>query len=871
MRRDSLTGFFRDYVSAPRVRHQTFILHDDGFRTRTWTYGQIADAAQAFAARLARAGFAPGDRLVMWGENRGEWVAALWGTRLASVVAVPVDYRASADQAHRIRAIVQARVMLTGNDVKPRAAEGFEIWRMDDASLFAGDAGNARDAADAGGLAEIIFTSGATADPKGVMLTDANILANIHPIEDELATYGKYLRPARPIRFLNLLPLSHMFGQAMATFAPPMIAGTVVFSNGYNPQEIVRQIKSRRVSVLVCVPKVLDMLREHVERNSTRRVFRTDHSTGEIFLRRWWRHRDVHRLFGWKFWAVVVGGAPLAPALEQFWRDLGFLVIQGYGLTETAPVVTLNHPLKNGAPGSVGTAISGVEIKIADDGEILVRGPNVTSGYYNAPAETREAFRDGWFHTGDVGALDADGRLSIKGRKKELIVTAQGLNVFPDDVERVVNAQPGVRESAVVGIAQAAEERVHAVLVLTPGTDPAAVARGANAGLEDHQRVWSWSLWPGDALPRTEGTRKLKRREIQRWAQGGTSAAPAAAPGQSVEAIVSAAAGCPVTRETRFDELGLGSLDRMQLLARIEEACDTSIDEGEFAAAATVGALADLATGVATAAATAIPPGAPSPAAPVQRTARDARHERVPTIAFPTWNRTWPARAVRRVSLPTWVLAISRIWMKLEVRGLENLDGLDHPVIFAPNHQSHIDTPAVLQALPNRWRYRVAPAMAKEWFKAHFFPAQYSLRERVPNSLSYYVASLFYNCFPIPQYEAGARQTVRYIGTMFETKHSILIFPEGKRTDWGEIGPFRPGIGLIASKLGVPVVPVRIEGLDKVLSLRASWPTRGPARITFGKPMRLEGDNYAELAARVRDAVIALQPYSEPEPGSMAQ
>lgn len=872
MRRHTLPAFFHDYISAPAARGRTFIVHDDSFRTRRWTYGEIADAAAAFAARLSAAGLKPGDKLVIWGENRGEWIAALWGTRLAGLVAVPIDFHASPAQAARIRDIVQAPVMLCGSEVAPAPAEGCQIWRMDDANLWnpwnPEPGTEPREPMEPAepmepGLAQIIFTSGATSEPKGVTLTDKNILANINPIEEEIDKYRKYLRPFAPIRFLNLLPLSHMFGQSLATFVPPMIAGTVVFSHGYNPAEIARQIRTRRVSVLVCVPKVLDLLREHVERNTNR-----EKSTGKHFhwLRRWWIHRDAHRMFGWKFWCIVVGGAPLEPALEEFWRERGFLVIQGYGLTETAPVVTLNHPFKKPAAGTVGTPISGVEIRIAGDGEILVRGDNVTSGYYNAKAETDEAFTDGWFHTGDVGALDAEGRLTIKGRKKEMIVGADGLNVFPDDVERAVNAEPGVLDSAVVGIVPSGgagrEERVHAVLVLAEGAEPGTIVKAANARLEDHQRIWSWSRWDGDALPRTEGTKKLKRKEIQRWAQGGASSGRAAAPAQSVEEIVSAAlGGRAVTRDMTLDELGLGSLDRVQLLARIEEAFDTSIDEGAFAAASTVGELATLAE------------QAPAPPA-VQVVAPEVpvpKPRHIPEIRFPRWNRSLAARAIRRVSLPTWVLAISRPWMSLSVEGLEHLEGLDHPVIFAPNHQSHMDTPALLHALPNKWRYRVAPAMAKEWFKPHFFPADYPLRRRIPNSLSYYCASLFYNCFPIPQYEGGTRQTIRYIGTLFEQKHSLLIYPEGKRTDHGEINVFRPGVGMIAAKLGVSVVPVRIEGLDKVLHLSASWPTRGPARITFGKPIRLEGNNYVELAAKVRDAVVALQPYSDPRGGSMAQ
>ena len=233
-------------------------------------------------------------------------------------------------------------------------------------------------------MAEILFTSGTTAEPKGVIITHRNILANIVPVEREVRKYRKYGAPFFPIRFLNLLPLSHMFGQAMATFIPPMLPGVVVFLRGYNPQDIVRQIRKRRISVLVSVPKILEVMRDYVVQ-AVPEVGRS-YTDKPHWLRRWWRYRQVHQMFGWKFWAFVVGAAPLDPELEEFWSRLGFLVIQGYGLTETAPIVTLNHPF-HARKGTVGTPIAGVEVRIAPDGEILVRGENVTSGYFNSPGE----------------------------------------------------------------------------------------------------------------------------------------------------------------------------------------------------------------------------------------------------------------------------------------------------------------------------------------------------------------------------------------------------------------------------------------------------------------------------------------------------
>ena len=312
-----------------------------------------------------------------------------------------------------------------------------------------------------------------------------------------------------------------MFGQAMATFVPPMLDGTVVFIRGYNPHEIVRQVKARRISVLVSVPKILDVLADHVARLYP--DVRETPPANEGVAKRWWRYRAVHRLFGLKFWSFVVGAAPLEGSLESFWRRLGFVVVQGYGLTETAPIVTLNHPFST-SKGSVGKPIGGVDVRIAADGEILVRGDNVTSGYYGAPETTEAAFEGGWFHTGDIGEIDEAGRLFIRGRKKEMIVTPEGLNVFPEDVERVVNDVAGVRESAAVGVTQNGEERVQVALVVAPGTNPADVVKAANAQLADHQRIRAAQVWPGDALPRTEGTQKLKRHEIRAWLQTGVAA-----------------------------------------------------------------------------------------------------------------------------------------------------------------------------------------------------------------------------------------------------------------------------------------------------------------------------------------------------------
>ena len=835
MRRDTLLDVFGDLAAI----QGEFLVYDDGYRVRRFSYADVTRAARGFAARLRSTGVAQGDKVVFWGENRPEWVACYWGAVIAGVIVVPIDYRSSVDFLTRISTIVAAKLVLVGDDVtftpEQAAAFGAPTWAFADLDWHA-DAPMPAVTVTRDDVLQVIFTSGATAEPKGVVIRHRNVLANVVPVEREVMKYRTYMRPFHPLRFVNLLPLSHMFGQSMATSIPPMVRGTVIFTKSLNPHDILHLVNSRRVSVLVCVPKILDVLREHVIRAMPEAA--EPAPAGTSILGRWWRYRRVHKALGLKFWAFVVGAAPLPPDLEEFWRRMGFAVIQGYGLTETAPIVTLNHPFKTNK-GSVGTPIAGVEIRIADDGEILVRGENVTSGYYNESAagsgqQAGAVDAEGWLHTGDIGERDAQGRLFIKGRKKEMIVTPEGLNVFPEDVERVLDEAPGVKESAVVGITSGAEERVHAVLVMEQGGDAEVAIRQANSRLQDQQRIRGVSVWPGTELPRTEGTRKLKRRVVRDWVMSG--AAPLEDEGgDSLEGLIARyARGRDVTSTTTLEDLGLSSLERVELMVALEDKFQTRIDESRFAEAANLGDLRQLL-------------------------------ERAPTedvvdepVDFPAWNRSTPVRLLRRLSLAIWILPLARAFAWARIEGRSHVVNLEGPVVFASNHQSHMDVPIILAALPGARRARVAPAMAKEFFKAHFFPKDHTWRQRLTNTVNYWLAAFFFNAFPLPQREAGTRQTLRYIGELTGSGWSVLIFPEGVRADTGDMKAFRGGIGMIASRLDIPVVPVKLEGVDRVLHPRSRMARPGRIRIAFGAPMRLRGDDYAALAQQVEDAVRRL-------------
>jgi len=426
-----------------------------------------------------------------------------------------------------------------------------------------------------------------------------------------------------------------------------------------------------------------------------------------------------------------------------------------------------------------------------------------------------------------------------------------------------------VIESAVIGapVPGSTAERVQAILRLAPGTDPDAVMREANARLGDHQKIRAAAVWPGTELPRTEGTRKLKRRELRAWLvgqqgdgppKGGSPGGGTAGARHSVVGVLARfAPGRTLSPSTTIDELGLSSLERVELMMALEEAFQVTVDETAFTAAATVADLEELTRPVDWGQ-SGVSPGSDQGQTGVRPGSDPGLTPGSAELAFPSWNRSLLARAARRASLPTWILPLGRIFASMTVTGLDHLERIQGPVIFAANHQSHFDGPNVLDSLPPRWRYRTAPGMMREFFDAHFFPERYGRTAWFTNSLNYYLSALFFNAFPLTQGRAGTRQTLRYVGDLIASGYSILIFPEGRRTESGEIARFQPGVGMMASRLGVPVVPVRLDGLEHVLPRHARFPSRSKARCAFGAPMLLTGNDYAALAAQVEAAVRAL-------------
>ena len=508
MARQSLIEYFSQCAHR---QNEPAVAFFHGYRVERWTYGRISDESCRFARELETRGVGRGDAVLLWAENCPEWFVVFWGCLLRGAVVVPIDQISTAEFASRVAQQVNAKLLVCSRAV---LAGGVSTPTLAIESLCQSIARHSADPYASPPLSrkdalEIVFTSGTTAEPRGVVISHGNVLANIEPLETEIRKYLRYERIFHPLRFLNVLPLSHVFGQLLAIFIPPILGATTIFLESLNPADLIETIRKERVSALVAVPRLIESLEREIERGLEREErleqFKKDFAAadGQHFLRRWWCFRKIHRRLGWKFWAFISGGAALPGAVETFWNRLGYAVIQGYGMTETTALISLNHPFQLGK-GSIGKLFPGLEMKVDSGGEILVRGENIATGYWSGHQLNPVVGEDGWFHTGDLAEVGEEGRLYFKGRQKNVIVTPAAMNIYPDDLERALRGQWGVKDCVVLGLERDGNAEPCAVLLLDdPARDPEPIVAEANKTLADFQRVRRWVVWPDPDFPRT--------------------------------------------------------------------------------------------------------------------------------------------------------------------------------------------------------------------------------------------------------------------------------------------------------------------------------------------------------------------------------
>jgi long-chain acyl-CoA synthetase len=514
-----------------RHGNQVAIVSYPGNRRVVTTYAELATLAGRFSRMLADRGIAPGERVLLWGANSAEWVAAFFGCVMRGVIAVPLDAAGSIDFAARVIADVTPRLIVgdqahlqklsQANSVPTEevmANIAFEDFSstLPRSPMFEPDPSLNPETP-----LQILFTSGTTSAPKGIVHTHGNVLSSVEVLEREIKKYLRYERWVHPLRFLHTLPLSHVFGQFMGLWVPPLLAAQVHYEDNLVASHVMERIRRERISVAAVVPRVLELLRVHLLSGDPRLQRRVDAVQNQRVWKKWWHMRDVHRRFGFKFWAFVSGGASLPAEVEQFWNALGFVLVQGYGMTETTALATLNHPM-HPTRGSIGKPLAGREVRVAEDGEILVRGPMLAAGTWrNGGIEPRSGE---WLHTGDLGAVDASGQMRFLGRKSDVIVAASGMNIHPEDLEQVVQTQPGVRDCVVVGWESARGPEPVAVVILQDRAEDASLTQILSNSQQHHGKI----IAPrGGSLGRATASRR--KYFVDPYGQPGPIVAPAAA------------------------------------------------------------------------------------------------------------------------------------------------------------------------------------------------------------------------------------------------------------------------------------------------------------------------------------------------------
>jgi long-chain acyl-CoA synthetase len=526
---DLLDGALHRYADRPALG----LWHDDGTAS-TWTYGELGLRSRIAAWRLRALGLEKGDRILTWSPSSPALPAVYFGAMRAGLILVPLDLRMSADAIRGIveRAEPRRLILGTGQDAPDPGPAGLETFPTTTVEDLVAEP-DATFPADWEGqlrawprprpedIWDLIFTSGTTGAPKGVMVAHDNLLATIRAID--------HVIPPMDHRVISVLPLSHLFEQAIGLIYALSVGADILYVRSRNPRVLFAALNAHRVTSMILVPQVLDLFWSAIEREADRSGRRATFDRLRRIARRLpygvrrLVFRSVHRRLGGGLRLFVSSGAFLPPALQQAWEDLGVVVIQGYGSSENG-FGTCTTPGDHGL-GTVGRPVPPVQLRIADDGEVLFRGPTLFKGYWRDPeATTRAIDADGWYHSGDIGHLDPDGRLVLSGRTKDRIVLPNGFKVYPEDIENALRIA-GIRDAVVL---ETDPGRIEAV-VLRRGvgveTDEAAkpvmdaAIRAANATLGPQQRIAAWRLWPEDDFPRTH-TLKVRRDPVRAWATG---------------------------------------------------------------------------------------------------------------------------------------------------------------------------------------------------------------------------------------------------------------------------------------------------------------------------------------------------------------
>lgn len=836
-------------------------------RVDRFTYRQLHDMASAWAAWLATQGIAAGDRIAILAANDAHWCAAYLGILKRGAIAVPLDTNYSAAQVATIVADSGARIMLVSDKFRNSAAgvsipltNLHEVPRTQPLEPL-----ETLEPVEPGSPAVILYTSGTTSDPKGVVLTHANLLA-------ERDAAFAVVNVTDKDAILGVLPLFHSLAQLANLLLPFAVGARVVYLETLNSADLVKALSARKITIFACVPQFFYLIHQRVMQQVaksnvvTRLLFKTllavnfrlrriGVNLGPLFFGK------VHDVMGRDMRLLVTGGSKFDPAIGRDLYSLGFTILQAYGLTETSAAATINTP-DEAHIDTVGRALPGIEIKLVND-EIAIKGPIVMKGYHNRPDATADVLKDGWFYSGDLGRMDDNGRITITGRKKEMIVLASGKNIYPEEIEAHYRKSPFVKEICVMGLAdpgRPTSERLYGVVVpnmdllrerkiVNAGDIIRFEMEGQAAGLPPHKRVLGYDIW-FDPLPRTT-TQKIKRHEVERRVrerQATTrnpevdlSAAdrawmeePRAA---DVVSVIQGRlkAGARLFPDANLElDLGFDSMERVELLTELEQRIGVKVPQQAAQEIFTVRHL------VAALAAGGEQSQSPQSSAGWAELLRQLPPENDPVLSGLLERRPFLAPLMY-----TLARAIRLPLFRIDVTGIEHLPA-SGAYIISPNHQSYLDPFLLSSRLPFRVFTNLFFVGAVEYFETPLTQWFARIANLVPVDPD---SNL------VPAMQAGA----------FGLSHGkvLVLFPEGERAIDGTVKKFKKGAPILAQHLQVPIVPVAIKGVFEVwprgqrLNWRLLMPWSGHrVRIAIGAPMRFdETADYNATANALRERV----------------
>lgn len=770
-------------------------------------------------------------KVAIFSENRFEWVYAFYSVWMKRAVAVPVDFMSSSDDVAFILNDCKPEVIYYSNGTKEvleKAVEqlDYQIQKinLDEVKIESSNNVIPSPEPDPNQTAVIIYTSGTTGSPKGVMLSYDNLLVNIEAVTNDVNIYTS------EDRLMVLLPLHHIFPLMGTMIIPLSVGGTIVFSPSMASEDIMATLQ-QGITIIIGVPRLYNLIRKGIrdkidKSGIAKLLFKIAQKKNSLaFSRKIFG--SVQRKFGGKIKYLVSGGAALDKEVARDYLTLGFEILEGFGMTECAPMITFTRPGKV-MPGSAGQPLKINEVKVID-GEIVNRGRNVMQGYYNRPEETAAILKDGWLHTGDLGYLDEENRIFITGRKKEIIVLSNGKNINPEEIENKIMSMTEVITE--IGVFEKAD-MLHAVIY--PDYQKAKqlgvenveemlkwqVIDKYNQSVTPYKKVMKFSLTK-EPLPRTR-LLKLKRFLLPQLEQISKEKLESITEPTFQEYIL-IKEFLQQQKETSVHpsdhleiDLGLDSLDKVNLGVYLESNFGIKYTESDLVGFSNVVKLAE--------------------------NVRDKKTKL--SVEAIDWGKIFKEQL--DLDLPkSWFTynimkngakLFLKLYFRLKGEGIENIP--DGPFILAPNHQSFFDGLFVAVFLKNK-------LMKQTYF--------YAKEKHIKNKLVKFVANK-HNVIVMDL--SDLKTSLQKMAEVLKRGKNIIIFPEGTRTLNGEIGDFKKTFAILSRELNIPVVPVAINGAYDALPRGTHFPKPWKKiNVKFLKPVLPENHTYDSLKEIVQNKV----------------